>query len=216
MKDRILQIYTEWKIKYTLLRDLSPTHPEIQKAHAAFLVELHKQFPTLHKSRFGLMQYAFAIVAGIIILNGGAIIYADTTDVPTSHPLYSYKLLAEEVRVKTASVETQPEVEVKIAERRVKELGELPKPSASVQKTQKQLRQNFKLRIESVQLNLDKESLSKNSRKKAIVCKELSSINDHLSDIFDDEHDSQSIREKIAHICAIEQNKTRGRDKTRD
>jgi hypothetical protein len=218
--------------------------PRYPKSSCRFLEEIQKQFPALHRSGYGWTQYAFAIIAGIIILNGGAVIYADTTDVSTSHPLYSYKLLAEEVRVKTASPEKQPEIEVQIAERRIKELRQLTlsehptnssftnmssstKPiivrPVSVQKTQKQLRDNFKYRIESVELNIDKESATKRASKKAMVCKELSTINNDVVELFENEDDTRIVKEKISHICSsdseqtqIERIKSHGRDKNRD
>jgi hypothetical protein len=123
MMDKFRQLYTELVIKRSLRRGLSPSREEVEKAHALFMAEIEKRFPLSEQhSSSGWFHYALAALAGIFILNGGAVIYADTADVAATHPLYTYKRVAEEVKVRTATSAKRPEVEIKIAERRIKEM----------------------------------------------------------------------------------------------
>lgn len=132
MIEKLKQYYTDWKLRNVLKREFSPTQDEMNTARNAFM--LHAGFmPKVRTStKIVFLRYSLTTVAVVILLNGVATIYADTTDVPPTHPLYEYKLLAEEVKVRTAPAYKRPELEAKLVEKRIKELATLSKASTPV------------------------------------------------------------------------------------
>ncbi|MDQ3015040.1 MAG: hypothetical protein M3Q73_04195, partial [bacterium] len=90
MISKFQKIYTDIKIKIVLKRGLSPTKEEVSKACNLFLVEVETRFPFTEQHKPSrVFHYGIAAIAGILVLNSGALIYADTLDVPTTHPLYT-------------------------------------------------------------------------------------------------------------------------------
>ncbi|MBX4198597.1 hypothetical protein KW782_04715 [Candidatus Parcubacteria bacterium] len=218
MMDKLRQFFIEGKLKRIFKRDLSASRTDTLHAKLAFMSEIQRQFPfTEQPHQFGWANYAFAALAGIFILNGGALLYADTVDVPADHPLYSYKLVAEEVKVLASSAEAKPKVEVKLAERRIKELKQLQasSPIASStasttikikntnqdSKAQKQLKESIKKQLELVEKSQIKTKTS-------MVCNDVTKIQEQITEFFTDESSKIEINQKITNICNTEQKQT--------
>jgi hypothetical protein len=118
--------------------NVEPTTSQKKKAKHVFMAEVHSIFdhsPSLSHTKkspyfsgvsfftsHSWVKYTAFILVGILVLNGGAVLYADTTNVPITHPLYQYKRVAEYVQLTVASEDKKPELEAKIAERRTQEI----------------------------------------------------------------------------------------------
>lgn len=225
MINKFRKIYTDVKIKFVLKRGFSPTKDEMNKARNLFLVEVEARFPFTEQpkpSRF--LQYTLAAIAGVFILNSGAVIYADTYDVPTTHPLYTYKRVAEEVKVLTSTSARQPEIEVKIAQRRVKELKQIQafmhinasstattthstssKTSESNTKAQLKLQHRLKKHIQSVENNIYNSEVSRQAIKKELICKELEVVHTDIEILFNNNADRDEIQAKIVKMCRTDE-----------
>lgn len=224
MISKLRKIYTDVKIKFVLKRGFSPTNDEVNKARNLFLAEVEARFPFTEQprpSRF--LQYTLAAIAGVFILNSGAVIYADTYDVPTTHPLYTYKRVAEEVKVRTASKSRQAKFEIEIAERRVKELkhiqgmyttgtstntiGLATSSKASTSKNgstraQIKIQSNLRKHIEAVEKQFERESHTNQTVRKDIVCKELKLVRKEITRLFSTEEDIHEVKDSITKICS--------------
>jgi hypothetical protein len=226
MINKFRQLYTEWMIKRVLHRGFSPSADEIHKAHAAFMTEFERQFPFTEQVKTSYFyHYALAAIAGIFILNGGAVIYADTVDVSTNHPLYSYKRVAEEVKVRTATASKKPEVEIQIAQRRIKEIKHINAQAAitasttratasktehsttsskTSSKAQIKLKQNFKKHIEAIETEVEDGQVSKkDNAKRDILCKKLKSVQVDVVALFEQE-DKDEMQQRITKLCTNE------------
>ncbi|MES2437141.1 MAG: hypothetical protein V4519_03940 [Patescibacteria group bacterium] len=114
------------KITRRAKRDLNPSKEAMNHARLAFMGEVTERFPFAMKSTpkatHHYARFAIAGVVAILLINSGAVMYADTTNVDAEHPLYSFKLVAEKVQVLASSEEKRAELELKFAERRMVEI----------------------------------------------------------------------------------------------
>ncbi len=218
MINKLLQLYTDLNIKRRMRRSFSPTKQEIIEARLAYMVEVERQFPFTEQMRSsGWYHYALAAIVGILILNGSAVIYADTVDVPTTHPLYAYKRVAEEVKVRSASSTNKPEVEIKIAQRRIKELKQINTGTAltasstasttgstntikSKVKTHNELKKNFQKHMDAAEVEIELERTSNKQFKKEVLCNQLEEVKINLSNVLEDD-DRNNIQQKINKFC---------------
>jgi hypothetical protein len=126
---KIKNFIQEWTWRRILRRGLSSSKESRENIRQAFLKEVEYHHGT-RKTHHGFAYYAMGVITGVVLINGAALIYADTLDVPVDHPLYNYKIAAEEVKIRTTPAAGRSNVEVKLAERRVKELQQLEKNQA--------------------------------------------------------------------------------------
>jgi hypothetical protein len=192
----------EKNMRADLKRSLSPTPEEMSKAKTLFMAEVRTHFPTpspyMHHS--WKMYATFAVIALIILGNGGALIYADVANVPIDHPLYSYKRVAEEVRGFTSTQSQKVKLESELAERRIDEIkkiedhGIIPVTATTTQKNHKKqkeledLRGNLQTHLDSLDHEAEMPEVKKEIEK-TDICKGIDS-------------NARNFKFKIKNICA--------------
>ncbi len=124
MIKKLLEYIQDKKISRTFKRHFSATQEEMNTTRELFMAHVRSEFPFSNpQSQLSWKMYsAFAVLALFIGLNTGALIYADTANVPVNHPLYTYKRVAEEVRGFTSTPSEKVKLEAQLAERRMQEI----------------------------------------------------------------------------------------------
>jgi len=127
MNNRMKNVITEMKLRAKFARVFKISPAAQEKAKQVFLNTLTetvgiKNIKPIISPYRTWARYAIAVIIGVVILNSGAVIYANTANVAPDHPLYSYKRIAEEIELTVTPFEKKAEVEIKLAERRKAEL----------------------------------------------------------------------------------------------
>ena len=112
-------------------RFVRPRREFLVRTRAEFLEALLQKgvatpvsFSSSNQTRL-VVRYAALATAFMLLLNGGAIVLADSQNVAPSHPLYPYKRLGENVQLSLASNTNRPALRSKFAERRLEEMKEV-------------------------------------------------------------------------------------------
>ncbi len=127
MINKIKDFIQDKKLSRDLRRSFSATPEDMNGARNLFMAHVRSEFPFSNpQQRFSWKMYTtFAVIALFIGLNGGALIYADSANVPVEHPLYSYKRIAEDVRGFTSTPSQKIKLETQLAERRIQEIKKI-------------------------------------------------------------------------------------------
>jgi len=137
MIERIKQYFKDLRLRRLLRRDFVVPKSAMEKTRVLFYEALQNQSARTHthSSYVFWTRYALTSLFALIFIGGGIVTYADRTDVPATHPLYTYKLLAEEARLQSVPLEKKIDLEIEFAERRIRELDALNDEAVSTQET---------------------------------------------------------------------------------
>jgi len=110
-----------------LRKECQPRPEFLESCRASFIKKLCERFPMEAEAprRFiygHAFRYGTASVLGLMFLGSGAAVYADKTNVNSSHPLYGLKRVAETVRLTLAPVSQSPILHTQFAARRLQEI----------------------------------------------------------------------------------------------
>ncbi len=109
----------------------SPSSEFSDMAKGRFLAAFDARYPSMQTTNAFAGGFGFALratagaVAAIMIIFGGASVYADTTNVPVGNALYPLKRLTETVRLAVTPAEGKVQLQAAFAERRVAEISDL-------------------------------------------------------------------------------------------
>jgi hypothetical protein len=215
MMKQITTFFKDLLMRFKFSRVFHPTRDGRRKAKAAYMATVRKELGT---NAVGIPRFkfvAFAAVVAILLLNGGAVIYADTQDVSPESPLYAYKRVGEEIRLSIAPAEKKVEVQAEITERRSQELERIVVAKVLNQKTKsekeshkedatiKKLQDDIKKNVEKIDVSVKKLSKEKSSTKKAAACAHLKTLNESSLLSFDDSTSTQEISAQVKKLCVF-------------
>jgi hypothetical protein len=183
LKNRI----QDWKMRHSLAHSFEPSQAQFSLAKKSFLQSVHEEFGlSFRKTRW--VHYSLAIIIGILIVNGSAVIFADTRDVPPESPLYTYKRVGEDIRVVLAPKEKKAEVEASITARRGRELkavvaelaSSTPQEKDHEDKEQKvkKLKEDIKHDLKNIDDSVKALKPETQNIKKSVVCSNLKDLED--------------------------------------
>jgi len=116
-----------------LKKHLAPSREFLARTEARFLAHFRTTFPAHYRGVPGAMYYivrGFAGVVGVILALSGGAFYADAANVSPTNMLYPLKRSKEAVELTFTPKTKQPELHLKLAERRLEELATLSSDKA--------------------------------------------------------------------------------------
>ncbi|MBP9822074.1 MAG: hypothetical protein KBC81_01340 [Candidatus Pacebacteria bacterium] len=114
-----------WKLKRSLRSYVQPDKTFLNSTKEKFVLMSQQRNSASVIKHYHLMKYAtvFAVVALSMVT--GLSVFADVSDVSVAHPLYDFKRVSEQVRLKASSPVKQVELHRVFATRRLQEVVEL-------------------------------------------------------------------------------------------
>ena len=121
--------------KHGLKSFLMPRKEFLEKSRRLFLEKFEEQFPDayIHKSRHTL-RYSFASALTLLTMSGGAMVYANQTNVSPDHPLYIFKRAGESIQLQLAPKDQKPLLNSEFAQRRASEIEEITTKDENAEK----------------------------------------------------------------------------------
>lgn len=113
----------------------SPSREFNEQAKGRFLAAFDARYSAAPTSRFAFaLKLSVGVLAVIMVLIGGASVYADTANVPADNILYPLKRLNEAVQLAVAPTQVKAQLQATFAARRVTEIADLEtrKPSSTI------------------------------------------------------------------------------------
>ena len=111
----------------------------VEKAKEVFLAAYREKFPLPHAGLLWARYFVRGFASGValMLVFGGASVYADERNVSTRSAFYPLKRFSEAIQVVLSSEEEKPALHLKLAERRLGELLEIKKENPESPKISK-------------------------------------------------------------------------------
>ncbi len=185
MIKKLLEFIQDKYISRNLRKSVAPSRTETDQARNIFMKEVHTQFPFQHtRPHFSWKFYTSFAVIALIILNSTALIYADTTNVPVDHPLYTFKRVAEEVRGFTSSPSQKVKLETEFANRRLQELSTIststPQKKLEHKKDVENIKQDLEVHLQSLKKKAESKPEVQKEIKESDMCTRLDKTNKNI------------------------------------
>lgn len=113
------------RLRKFLTRVFEPHAVFLQQTRAFFIASIAGGEPVRLLRRAWWARGArsgFVILGALVVLNGGATVFAEAANVPPDHPLYRFKRAGEELQVMAAPMKTKLALHHKFARRRLEEI----------------------------------------------------------------------------------------------
>jgi len=185
-----------------------------------FLNECRNQFLSQLKARHNgrtsvsylrlnpILKYGLTGIFSVMILSGGAIVYADKQNVAVGHPLYSLKRIGENIRLTFANSSVRPVIYNELAGRRFQEYAQTKSLSGRVLSDEKNkmmminLNHDFHHEVKNVLVEVVNNKIETNRADQ--LCSSVSKMmrGENVSEIEEIEKERSEVMNKIMDSCA--------------
>ncbi len=211
MSNFITRKIEEYRCKKSLKRYCEPSEEFLCETKKLFLDKIAPE-GLAKKARFSwfnlpeVLKYGLASFFSLIFLGSGAAVYADKTNVDYSHPLYSFKRLAESVRIIMAPQEQIAILHNEFAQRRFDEMKIIETKDISVATTTEPvIETNIKKHQETVtklrsQMSQEVNSVISEIEENRVATTSAQKLCDSVSHMMKEDEETDGNEAKEAHM----------------